>query len=83
MAITDSREVVIEATPDEIMDVLFDIESLTEWSSAHKKVEVLESLRDAFAAEGNEDLFQFRYGEAKYEADIEQFRYLFLSGRGI
>ena len=42
MAITDSREVVIEATPDEIMDVLFDIESLTEWSSFHKKVEILE-----------------------------------------
>ncbi len=42
MAITDSREVVIEATPDEILDVLFDIESLPEWSSAHKKVEVLE-----------------------------------------
>jgi ribosome-associated toxin RatA of RatAB toxin-antitoxin module len=42
MAITDSREVVIEATPDEIMDVLFDLESLTEWSSFHKKVEVLE-----------------------------------------
>ena len=42
MAITDSREVVIEATPDEIMDVLFDIESLPEWSSAHKEVEVLE-----------------------------------------
>lgn len=42
MAITDSREVVIEATPDEILDVLFDLESLTEWSSAHQKVEVLE-----------------------------------------
>jgi ribosome-associated toxin RatA of RatAB toxin-antitoxin module len=42
MAITDTREVVIEATPDEIMDVLFDLESLTEWSSFHKKVEVLE-----------------------------------------
>lgn len=42
MAITDTREVVIEATPDEIMDVLFDLASLTEWSSAHKKVEVLE-----------------------------------------
>lgn len=42
MAITDSREVVIEATPDEVMDVLFDLESLTEWSSVHKKVEVLE-----------------------------------------
>ncbi|OBG64053.1 MULTISPECIES: SRPBCC family protein [unclassified Mycobacterium] len=42
MAITDSRDVVIEATPDEIMDVLFDIESLPEWSSFHKKVEILE-----------------------------------------
>jgi Polyketide cyclase / dehydrase and lipid transport len=42
MAVTDSREVVIEATPDEIMDVLFDLESLTEWSSAHQKVEILE-----------------------------------------
>jgi uncharacterized membrane protein len=42
VAVTDSREVVIEATPDEIMDVLFDLESLPEWSSAHRKVEVLE-----------------------------------------
>lgn len=42
MAVTESREVVIEATPDEIMDVLFDLESLTEWSSVHEKVEVLE-----------------------------------------
>jgi ribosome-associated toxin RatA of RatAB toxin-antitoxin module len=42
MAVSDSREIVIEATPDEIMDVLFDLESLPEWSSAHQKVEVLE-----------------------------------------
>jgi hypothetical protein len=42
MAVTESCEVVIEATPDEIMDVLFDLESLTEWSSAHHKVEILE-----------------------------------------
>jgi hypothetical protein len=42
MAVTESREVVIEATPDEIMDVLFDLESLTEWSSVHQKVEILE-----------------------------------------
>jgi uncharacterized membrane protein len=42
MAITESREVVIEATPDEIMDVLLDLEALTEWSSVHRKVEVLE-----------------------------------------
>lgn len=42
MAITESREVVIEATPDDILAVLFDLESLTEWSSAHQKVEILE-----------------------------------------
>ena len=46
MAISDSREVVIAATPDEIMDVLFDLESLTEWSSFHKKVEILERDED-------------------------------------
>ena len=42
MAITDSRDVVIEATPDEILNVLFDLESLPEWSSFHKTVEILE-----------------------------------------
>jgi carbon monoxide dehydrogenase subunit G len=45
MAVTETREIVIEATPEEIMDVLFDLESLTQWSSAHQKVEILE--RDA------------------------------------
>ena len=42
MAITEARDVTIEATPEEIMDVLVDLESLTEWSSTHQKVEVLE-----------------------------------------
>jgi ribosome-associated toxin RatA of RatAB toxin-antitoxin module len=42
MAITEARDVTIEATPDEIMNVLVDLESLTEWSPAHQKVEVLE-----------------------------------------
>ncbi len=41
MAVTETAEVVIEATPGEIMDVLTDLESLTEWSSTHQKVEVL------------------------------------------
>ena len=45
MAITETREVTIEATPDEILTVLYDLESLPSWSSAHQKVEVLE--RDA------------------------------------
>ena len=45
MAVTESREIVIEATPTEILDVLYDLESLTEWSPAHQEIEVLE--RDA------------------------------------
>jgi ribosome-associated toxin RatA of RatAB toxin-antitoxin module len=42
MAVTDTREIVIEATPDEILDVLYDVESLPEWFSTTKTVEVLE-----------------------------------------
>jgi len=45
MSVTETRDVVIEATPSEIMDVLTDLEKLTEWSPTHQKVEVLE--RDA------------------------------------
>lgn len=42
MAITESREIVIEATPEEILAVLYDLETLPDWSSAHERVEVLE-----------------------------------------
>ncbi|UXA18309.1 SRPBCC family protein [Mycobacterium sp. SMC-4] len=42
MAVSESREIVIEASPGEILDVLFDIETLPDWSSAHERVEVLE-----------------------------------------
>jgi cyclopropane fatty-acyl-phospholipid synthase-like methyltransferase/acyl carrier protein len=43
------------------------------------KVTALESLRERFLEEGNEELFQFRYSEAEYEAGIEQLRYMFVS----
>jgi hypothetical protein len=42
MAITEIREVTIEATPDDVMGVLIDLESLTQWSSAHQEIEILE-----------------------------------------
>jgi ribosome-associated toxin RatA of RatAB toxin-antitoxin module len=42
MAVTETRELVIEATPDEILQVLFDLESFPEWSSPHQEVEILE-----------------------------------------
>ncbi len=41
MAINESRELVIEATPQEILDVIADFDSLKDWSSAHQSAEVL------------------------------------------
>lgn len=43
MLIRESREVVIEATPEEILNVLTDLESLTEWSAVHQSCEVIET----------------------------------------
>jgi ribosome-associated toxin RatA of RatAB toxin-antitoxin module len=42
MAISETREVVIEASPEEILDVIADFESMTEWSPPHQSVEILE-----------------------------------------
>ena len=42
MAVTETRSITIEATADEIMDVLLDLDTLTEWSSTHQSVEVLD-----------------------------------------
>jgi len=46
MAINETREIVIEATPAEILDVIADLESLTEWSPPHQSSEVLEKNKD-------------------------------------
>lgn len=43
MAVSDSREVVIEATPDEILDVIADVEATPSWSSQYQRAEVLET----------------------------------------
>ncbi|HUE34321.1 MAG TPA: SRPBCC family protein [Mycobacterium sp.] len=45
MAVKESREVVIEASPKEILDVIADVEAMPEWSSIHQSAEVVE--RDA------------------------------------
>jgi cyclopropane fatty-acyl-phospholipid synthase-like methyltransferase/aryl carrier-like protein len=61
----------------------YDVVDLSREENEHwrKKAAVLESLRDRFIEEGNEELFTFRYREAAYEAGIEQFRYMFVSRR--
>jgi hypothetical protein len=46
MAINETREIDIEASPEEILDVIGDLESLTEWSEPHQSVDVLEKDED-------------------------------------
>jgi ribosome-associated toxin RatA of RatAB toxin-antitoxin module len=41
MATSDSREVVIEATPEEILDVIADVEATPTWSPQYQKALVL------------------------------------------
>ena len=46
MATSDSREVVIEASPEEILDVIADVESTPTWSSQYQSAEILEAYDD-------------------------------------
>ena len=46
MAVNDSREVVIEATPEEILDVIADVDSAPSWSPQYQSAEVVETYKD-------------------------------------
>jgi ribosome-associated toxin RatA of RatAB toxin-antitoxin module len=46
MATSDSREVVIDATPAEILDVIADVEATPSWSPQYQKAEILETYPD-------------------------------------
>ena len=46
MATSDSREVVIEASPEEILDVIADVEATPTWSPQYQSAEVLEAYDD-------------------------------------
>jgi uncharacterized membrane protein len=46
MAIKESRDIVIEASPQEILDVIADFEAMPEWSEPHQSMEVLETGND-------------------------------------
>jgi ribosome-associated toxin RatA of RatAB toxin-antitoxin module len=46
MAVKDSREVVIEATPEEILDVIADVESTPTWSPQFQKSEIIDTYDD-------------------------------------
>ena len=42
MAIRESRDIVIEASPEEILDVIADFEAMPEWSDPHQSAKILE-----------------------------------------
>jgi ribosome-associated toxin RatA of RatAB toxin-antitoxin module len=46
MATSDSREVVIEATPKEILGVIADVETSPDWTPQQQSVEILERGED-------------------------------------
>ena len=46
MAVKDSREVVIEATPEEILDVIADVENTPSWSPQYQSAEVVDTYDD-------------------------------------
>ena len=46
MAVSDSREVVIEAAPKEILDVIADVGSAPDWSPQYQSAEILETYKD-------------------------------------
>jgi Polyketide cyclase / dehydrase and lipid transport len=43
MAIKESREIVIEASPGEILDVIADFPAMPEWSGPHQSAEILDT----------------------------------------
>ena len=46
MSVNDSREVVIEASPQEILAVIADVESAHTWSSQYQSAQVLDTYDD-------------------------------------
>lgn len=46
MAVQASREIVIDALPEVIMEALADVSTLTSWSPVHKRMEVLDRYED-------------------------------------
>ncbi|MDT5091787.1 MAG: hypothetical protein QOH60_1150 [Mycobacterium sp.] len=43
MAVSDSKEVVIEASRDEVLEVIADVESAPEWSPAQQQVQIVDT----------------------------------------
>jgi hypothetical protein len=49
VAVQASREIVVDAPPDVVMEALSDVDVLTSWSPVHKRVEILDRYPDGRA----------------------------------
>ncbi|OMC31643.1 cyclase [Mycobacterium sp. GA-1841] len=75
MATSDSREVVIEATPQEVLDVVADVEATPSWSPQYQRAEILETYDDGrpkrvkmtvkAAGLTDEQVIEYTWGENK------------------
>ena len=50
MAINETRDIVIEASPEEILDIIADFEAMPESSEPHQSAEILETGDDGSRA---------------------------------
>ena len=82
MAVRASREVVIEAPPEAILDALADIDAVSSWSTLHKDAEVLDRhpdgrphhVRATFKIMGvtDKEVLEYHWGERWVVWDAEQ-----------
>ena len=93
MAIKESRDIVIEASPEEILDVIADFEAMPEWSGPHQSAEILETGDDGRPSkvedEGQDGGHHRRTGGGLYverqrgELDAGQLRPAEVAGRQV
>ena len=74
MAVTGNKEVVIEADPAAVLDVLSDVEALPSWSPVHKKVEIVDRTEDGKPYRVKMAVSILGVKSAKYRKIYDQFR---------
>ena len=72
MAVRTSREIVIEASPEAVMDALADVEALPSYSPAYKRAEVVDRYEDGrphhvriavkVLGQLDEEILEYRWG---------------------
>ncbi|WP_348727534.1 SRPBCC family protein [uncultured Mycolicibacterium sp.] len=82
MAVRASREVVIEAPPEAILDALADIDAVSSWSTLHKDAEVLDRHPDGrphhvratlkIMGVTDKEVLEYHWGERWVVWDAEQ-----------